>query len=68
MASVEGGLTMGVQEEDAQVEPVLPEPFPEPFPEPLVVYKEGGVQRGAGFRERTKGRMMANVLSERGKG
>lgn len=64
MASVEGGLTMGVQEEDAQVEPVLPEPFPEP----LVVYKEGGVQRGAGFRERTKGRMMANVLSERGKG
>lgn len=49
MARGEGGLTMGIQEEDAQVEPVLPEPFPEP----LVVYKEGGVQRGAGFRERT---------------
>lgn len=31
MAKEEEGLTMGVQEEDAQVEPVLPEPFLEPW-------------------------------------
>lgn len=35
MASGEGGLTMGVQEEDAQV-------HPDPLPEPLVVYRQWG--------------------------
>lgn len=49
MASGEGDLTTGVQEEDAQVEPVLPEPIPEL----LVVYREWGVQGEAGFEERT---------------
>lgn len=35
VASGEGGLTMGVQEEDAQV-------YPDPLPEPLVVYRQWG--------------------------
>lgn len=43
MASREGGLAMGVQEENAQVEPVLPEPIPEL----LVVHREWGcAERG----------------------
>lgn len=52
VASGEGGLTMGVQEEDAQV-------HPDPLPEPLVVYRQWGFwpQRTAETPQKSRERL-----------